>query len=101
MAKRLMTTKQYIKVLKDAPGLHGSQIKGAEIGKGEPIWIDPAVDDGWVLIIGPGSLVNPDGTYLKYKVKAWIEYAHLEDVNTNKTQVTLEIDWDAKSVRII
>jgi len=101
MVTKIMRTKQVCDNLRTAGGLHGSKIEGAVIGIYQTVVVDTAIDDGYVLIVGPNPPVNPDGTYLRYGKKAWVELAHLEEVNADKTIVKLEVDWISKSVRMI
>lgn len=100
MTSKLMRTKQ-ASSLRDAPGLHGAGIEGALIGANQTILIDPAIDDGYVLIVGPNPPIREDGTYLGYGKKAWIEYAHLEEINIDKSVFRVEVDWANKTIRFI
>lgn len=101
MATKVMRTRQLCNNLRTAPGLHGKGIEGAAIGAYQTIVIDATIDDGWVLIVGPNPPVNPDGTYLKYGVKAWVEYAHLEELNADKSTYKIEVDWVNKTIKLI
>jgi hypothetical protein len=101
MPTKVMRTKQVCNNLKTAPGTHGKTIVGAVIGAYETIVVSPTIDDGYVLIVGPNPPINADGTYLGYGTNAWVEWAHLEEVNVDKTIIQVEIDWINKTTRVI
>ncbi len=105
MATKVMRTRQVCDNLRDAAGLHGSGIDGAVIGAYQTILIEVDTNqsphDGWVKIVGPNPPINPDGTYLRYGRVAWVELAHLEEVNADLSVIRLEIDWANKSVRLL
>jgi hypothetical protein len=98
---KVMRTNQVCKNLKTEPGEHGKWIQGAVIGAHETLAVSSVVDDGYVLIVGPNPPINPDGTYLGYGVKAWVEVAHLEEVNSDRTIFQVEVDWTNRTARIV
>lgn len=100
MATKVMRTIQAC-TLRDGPGLHGAVIQGALVGVHETVVVDAFVDDGYVHIVGPNPPINTDGTYLRYGKPAWIEYAHLEDANADKSIFKLEVNWSDKTVRFV
>jgi hypothetical protein len=105
MATKIVRTKQYETNLRSAGGLHGHGLEGAAIGKGETIVIEVdtkrSPHDGWSLIVGPNPPINADGTYLNYGDQAWIEDAHVEDINMDITRFTIEVNWTTKTLRLV
>lgn len=107
MATKLFRTNQVCSNIRDAGGLHGSGIEGAQIGKGEVLVMQvdtpESPHDGWGLIVGPNPPINPDGTYLRYGKKAWVEMAHLVEIGANieRINLTLEINWNEHTYRLV
>lgn len=106
MATKIMRTKQVCDHLQDEPGVHGTRLTGAIIGKYQSLIIEvdtkESPHDGWVHIVGPNPRpINDDGTYLLYGKPAWVELAHLENVDADKSLVTLEVNWLNKTVTLI
>lgn len=104
MMKTMRTQQKYPETpVRNAPGLHGSVLGfiGPNVTLIVEVQTKDSPHDGWVHVIGPNPPISEDGNYLKTKKPGWVELAHLEDVSSNKTRVTLEIDWDAHTVTLV
>ena len=99
METKKMVTKQKC-IVKNGPGLHGADIPGAVIYSGQYVLIELSAEsphEGWVHLVGPNPPINEKGLYLKTKHQAWVELAHLGELSTDKSVITIEIDWTNKT----